>query len=255
MIFVIFPGKLLTVPSERLAKMIRLFLVEDQVIIRNGLKIMLETKPDFQMVGEAENGKDAIAQLQQLQGSEQFPDVVLMDVRMPEMDGVEATQHLCQTYPDLKILILTTFDDSEYVQKALQNGAKGYLLKDTPTEELAKAIRSIEQGYTQFGPGLLEKAIAQGPPSTSTEIQIEPLAEPPAELLALTNREREVLKLIAEGLSNREIAEALVLSDGTVRNHVSNVLTRLNVRDRTQAVILANTFPTYLDPTDSLEEE
>jgi DNA-binding NarL/FixJ family response regulator len=114
---------------------------------------------------------------------------------------------------------------------------------------------SIEQGYTQFGPGLLEKAIAQVSPPTSTEIPTEPPAEPPAELLALTNREREVLKLIADGLSNREIAETLVLTDGTVRNHVSNVLMRLNVRDRTQAVILANTFPTYLDPTDSPEEE
>jgi DNA-binding NarL/FixJ family response regulator len=235
--------------------MIRLFLVEDQAIVRNGLKIMLETKSDFQMVGEAENGKDAIALLQELQNSEQFPDVVLMDVRMPEMDGVEATQHLCQTYPDLKILILTTFDDSEYVQKALQNGAKGYLLKDTPTEELAKAIRSIEQGYTQFGPGLLEKAIIQGSPSTSTDRQTEPPVEPPAELLALTNREREVLKLIADGLSNREIAETLVLSDGTIRNHVSNVLARLNVRDRTQAVILANTFPAYLNHQDSPVEE
>jgi DNA-binding NarL/FixJ family response regulator len=232
--------------------MIRLFLVEDQAIVRNGLKIMLETIPDMQMIGEAENGKEAIAQLQKLQDSEQFPDVVLMDVRMPEMDGVEATQHLCQTYPDLKILILTTFDDSEYVQKALQNGAKGYLLKDTPTAELAKAIRSIKQGYTQFGPGLIEKALAQYTPSIESE------AEPPAELLALTDREREVLKLIAEGLSNREIAEALFLSEGTIRNHVSNVLARLNVRDRTQAVILANTFPAYLNPTnttDTTEEE
>jgi DNA-binding NarL/FixJ family response regulator len=225
---------------EELAKMIRLFLVEDQAIVRNGLKIMLETTPDFQMVGEAENGKEAIDQLLELQDSDRFPDVVLMDVRMPEMDGVEATQHLCQNYPDLKVLILTTFDDSEYVQTALQNGAKGYLLKDTPTAELAKAIRSIDQGYTQFGPGLIEKALAQSTPVNEIE------TEPPAELLALTDREREVLKLIAAGLSNREIAEALFLSEGTIRNHVSNVLARLNVRDRTQAVILANTFPSYL---------
>ncbi|PSB40279.1 response regulator transcription factor [Chamaesiphon polymorphus] len=229
--------------------MIRLFLVEDQAIVRDGLKIMLETTSDFQMVGEAENGVEAIDRLQELQDSDRFPDVVLMDVRMPEMDGVEATQHLCQTYPDLKVLILTTFDDSEYVRQALQNGAKGYLLKDTPIAELAKAIRSIFQGYTQFGPGLIEKALAQSDPVTEIE------TEPPAELLALTDREREVLKLIAEGLSNREIAEALFLSEGTVRNHVSNVLLRLNVRDRTQAVILANTFPTYLNPIDTLTEE
>jgi DNA-binding NarL/FixJ family response regulator len=235
--------------SEKLVQMIRLFLVEDQAIVRNGLKIMLETTPDFQMVGEAENGKAAIAQLQQLQDSEQFPDVVLMDVQMPEMDGVAATQHLCQTYPDLKILILTTFDYSEYVRQALQNGAKGYLLKDTPIAELAKAIRSIEQGYTQFGPGLIEKALVQYSPLTEIE------TEPPAELLALTDREREVLKLMAEGSSNREIAEVLFLSEGTIRNHVSNVLMRLNVRDRTQAVILANIFPTYLNPTDTPSEE
>jgi DNA-binding NarL/FixJ family response regulator len=242
---------------EKLAKMIRLFLVEDQDIVRNGLKIMLETTPDLQIVGEAENGKAAIDRLQELHDSDshserlrqRFPDVVLMDVRMPEMDGVEATQHLCQTYPDLKVLILTTFDDSEYVRQALQNGAKGYLLKDTPIAELAKAIHSISQGYTQFSPGSIEKALIRSAPLTEIE------TEPPAELLALTDREREVLKLIAEGLSNREIAEALFLSEGTVRNHVSNVLLRLNVRDRTQAVILANTFPTYLNPIDIPAEE
>jgi DNA-binding NarL/FixJ family response regulator len=231
--------------------MIRLFLVEDQAIVRNGLKTMLDTQADFQMVGEAENGKDAIAQLEQLQGSEQFPDVVLMDVQMPEMDGVQATQQLCQTHPDLKILILTTFDDTQYVQEALQHGAKGYLLKDTPTEELSKAIRSIEQGYTQFGPGLLEKAISQGTSATPPQEQVEP----PSGLLELTNRERDVLKLMAEGLNNREMAEALFLSEGTIRNHVSNILSRLDARDRTQAVILANTFAAYLTPSDGPKSE
>jgi DNA-binding NarL/FixJ family response regulator len=231
--------------------MIRLFLVEDQALVRNGLKTMLETQADFQMLGEAENGKDAIAQLEQLQSSEQFPDVVLMDVQMPEMDGVQATQQLCQTYPDLKILILTTFDDTQYVQEALQHGAKGYLLKDTPTEDLSKAIRSIEQGYTQFGPGLLEKAIAQGTSPTPPHEQ----ADPPSGLLELTNRERDVLKLMAEGLSNREMAEALFLSEGTIRNHVSNILSRLDARDRTQAVILAKTFAAYLAPSSDMEAE
>jgi DNA-binding NarL/FixJ family response regulator len=231
--------------------MIRLFLVEDQALVRNGLKTMLDTQADFQMVGEAENGKVAIVQLEQLQGSDKFPDVVLMDVQMPEMDGVQATQKLCQTYSDIKILILTTFDDTQYVQEALQHGAKGYLLKDTPTEELSKAIRSIEQGYTQFGPGLLEKAIVQGTSSPSAPEQ----AEPPPGLLELTNRERDVLKLMTEGLSNREMAEALFLSEGTIRNHVSNILSRLDARDRTQAVILANTFATYLKPSDDPKSE
>ncbi|MCU0534400.1 MAG: response regulator transcription factor [Hydrococcus sp. Prado102] len=223
--------------------MIRVMLVEDQEIVRRGLKTLLETKSDLQVVGEAENGKMAIEQLEALQGAEQFPEVVLMDIRMPVMGGVEATRLIRQQFRDIKILILTTFSDTQYVAEALRLGAKGYLLKDTPAEELAKAIRSISQGYTQFGPGIMEKVIAQVPTTEPNKRE-----EPPTGLLELTSREREVLRMIASGASNREIARSLFLSEGTVRNHISHILTRLNVRDRTQAAIVANTFSTWLEP-------
>lgn len=225
--------------------MIRVLLVEDQEIVRRGLKTLLETKPDLQVVGEADNGQRAIDQLEALHTMSLPPDVVLMDIRMPVMDGVKATQLICQQFPETKILVLTTFNDTEYVALALRFGAKGYLLKDTPAEELAKAIRSIHQGYTQFGPGIVEKMIAQ----VSTP---QPnLPEPPPGLKELTLREREVLLLIAAGASNREIAQALFLSEGTVRNHISHILTRLNVRDRTQAAIVANTFLAWLENPES----
>lgn len=223
--------------------MIRVLLVEDQEIVRRGLKTLLEIKPDLKVVAEADNGQRAIEQLKALHQESLAPDVVVMDIRMPVMDGVQATQLMCQQFSDTKILVLTTFDDSDYVAQALRFGAKGYLLKDTPAEELAKAIRSIHQGYTQFGPGIVEKAIA------SVQIsQPEPQQEPPPGLKELTAREREVLRMIADGGSNKEIASALFLSEGTVRNHISHILTRLNLRDRTQAAIVANTFSSYLEP-------
>jgi DNA-binding NarL/FixJ family response regulator len=222
--------------------MIRVLLVEDQEIVRRGLKTLLETKPDLQVVGEAENGKIAIEQLSALQGASQLPDVVLMDIRMPVMDGVEATRLICQQFREVKIVILTTFSDTQYVAQALRFGARGYLLKDTPAEELAKAIRSIYQGYTQFGPGIMEKVIAQVATTEPNKVE-----DPPSGLLELTAREREVLRMIASGASNREIAQTLFLSEGTVRNHISHILTRLNVRDRTQAAIVANAFSTWLE--------
>ncbi|AFY78376.1 response regulator containing a CheY-like receiver domain and an HTH DNA-binding domain [Pleurocapsa sp. PCC 7327] len=222
--------------------MIRVLLVEDQEIVRRGLKTLLGTKPDLQIVGEADNGQSAIEQLEAWQAVSQLPDVVVMDIRMPVMDGVEATRLICQQFAGTKILVLTTFNDTQYVSEALRFGAKGYLLKDTPAEELAKAIRSIHQGYTQFGPGILERAIAQ-----VSAIESEKPKDPPPELLELTAREREVLRLIAAGASNREIAQALFLSEGTVRNHISHILARLNVRDRTQAALVANTFLDWLE--------
>ena len=226
--------------------MIRVLLVEDQEIVRRGLRTLLETKPDLQVVGEADNGQRAIEQLEALHTKSLPPDVVLMDIRMPVMDGVKAIQLICQQFPGTKILILTTFNDTSYVADALRFGAKGYLLKDTPAEELAKAIRSIHQGYTQFGPGIVEKMIAQVP-------TLEPNRhiEAPPGLKELTPREREVLRMIAAGASNREIASILFLSEGTVRNHISHILTRLNVRDRTQAAIIANTYSFWLENPES----
>jgi DNA-binding NarL/FixJ family response regulator len=220
--------------------MIHVLLVEDQEIVRRGLRTLLELDPEFQIVAEAGDGQQALDQLAVLQTAHRLPDVVLMDIRMPIMDGVMATQHICQHYPNIKILMLTTFDDTKYIAEALRFGAKGYLLKDTPPEELAEAIRSLHKGYTQFGPGILERLIAHVP----TDV-LEDKTLPPG-MAELTPREKEVLCLIAKGASNREIAQTLFLSEGTVRNHISHILTRLDLRDRTQAAIVANAFLNYL---------
>lgn len=217
---------------------IQVLLVEDQEIVRRGLKTLLETKSDLRVIGEAGNGQEAIACVEALHRDQQLPDVILMDIRMPVMDGVMATEQICQKFPGTKILILTTFDDTRYVAEALRFGAKGYLLKDTPSEELAEVIRSVHRGYTQFGPGILEKMIA----SVANQQPEAAIEEPPAGLAELTSRERQVLVMIADGGSNREIAQALHLSEGTIRNYITNILNRLNLRDRTQAAIVANTF-------------
>ncbi|WP_414552603.1 response regulator [Anabaena sp. CCY 0017] len=216
--------------------MINVLLVDDQNLIRQGLRALLELEPDLEIVGEAENGEQAIKLSEQLQ-----PDVILMDIRMPIMDGVAATREIQKRCAGIKILVLTTFDDDEYVKAALQNGAMGYLLKDTPSEELAVAIRAVYKGYTQLGPGIVKKLVTQFSTLTPT-----PLPPVPPSLAELTPREKEVLRLIAVGANNREIAQQLYISEGTVKNHVTNILNRLNLRDRTQAAIIANTFLVYL---------
>lgn len=207
--------------------MIRVLLVDDQGIVREGLQSLLEAKPDLEVVGQAENGQIAVELAVQLN-----PDVVLMDVRMPVMDGVAATRSLRDKKPEIKVLVLTTFDDDEYVAQAMQSGAKGYLLKDTPSEELAQAIRSVQKGYTQLGPGLFEKVMA----ATPKPPEPEPI---PEEFQQLTPRELEVVQLIGRGYNNREIAEELFITERTVKNHVSSILNRLNLRDRTQVALLA----------------
>jgi DNA-binding NarL/FixJ family response regulator len=209
--------------------MISLLLVDDQNLIRQGLKALLELEPDLEVVGEAENGLIAIDRVTEFQ-----PNVVLMDIRMPVMDGVTATKQICQKFPNVNILVLTTFDDDTYVTAAIKNGAKGYLLKDTPSEEIAAAIRAVALGYTHLAPGMIDKIM-------SGQIDKSEITLPP-ELAELTPRELEILKLIAGGSNNREIAGQLYISEGTVKNHVTNILTRLNVRDRTQAAILAKTY-------------
>ncbi|XHR81774.1 MAG: response regulator [Gloeotrichia echinulata GP01] len=222
--------------------MIRILLVEDQEVVREGLKALLEIKPDLEVVAEASNGQQAIEQVESLHTQNLIPDVILMDIRMPIMDGVTATQLICQKFPGMKILIFTTFNDSKYVAEALRFGAKGYLLKDTPSHELAEVIRSIYRGYTQFSPGVLEKIVANVPTT-----KIQQTSELPPGFDKLSPRERQVLRMIANGASNREIAQTLSISDGTVRNHISHILTRLNLRDRTQASIVANSFPRWLE--------
>jgi DNA-binding NarL/FixJ family response regulator len=209
--------------------MITLLLVDDQNLIRQGLKALLELEPDIQVVGEAENGAMAIECVRTLN-----PNVVLMDIRMPVMDGVAATKAICQQFPNVNVLVLTTFEDDNYVSAAIESGAKGYLLKDTPSEEIAAAIRAVDRGYTHLAPGMLAKIM-------SGQVK-KPAPTLPPEIEELTPRELEVLKLIAKGANNREIAQVLYISEGTVKNHVTNLLNRLNLRDRTQAAIFANTY-------------
>ena len=220
-----------------MTNMIKVLLVDDQNLIRQGLKALLELEQDLTIVGEAENGESAMKLIAELR-----PDVVLMDIRMPVMDGVATTREIQKHFTGIKVLVLTTFDDDEYVTAALQNGAMGYLLKDTPSEELAVAIRAVYKGYTQLGPGIVKKLLTQFPNVTPTQSP-----PPPPSLAELTPREKEVLRLIASGASNREIAQKLYISEGTVKNHVTNILNSLNLRDRTQAAIFANSFLPYLD--------
>jgi len=204
--------------------MIKLLLVDDQSIIREGLSSLLTAQPDLEVVGEAANGEEAVQQALSLN-----PDVVLMDIRMPVMDGVAAIQILKERSPEIKILVLTTFDDDRYVAEAMAHGADGYLLKDTPSAELAQAIRSVDRGYTQMGPGLFAKTLTSSKQNSNSE-----------ELAQLTAREREVLQLIATGHSNKEIASQLYITERTVKNHVNSILRTLDLRDRTQAAIFAN---------------
>ena len=219
--------------------MIRVLLVDDQPLIRRGLRALLKPERDLEIVGEAENGEAAIALLESF-NADLTADVILMDIRMPIMDGVAATKAIVPAFPHTKILILTTFDDTAYVTQALQNGASGYLLKDTPASELVSAIGLIHKGYTQLSPGLAQKLLAPplpplSPPSPPLNSQF---SIPNSQFQTpLTPREEEILSLIASGSSNREIAQHLYISEKTVKNHITNLLSRLGLRDRTQAAI------------------
>lgn len=224
--------------------MIRILLVDDQTIIRQGLRSLLESQADFKIVGEADNGKSAIATVEQLYDTPEQPDLILMDVRMPVMDGVAAIKKLSEKFSLISVLVLSTFDDDEYITKAMQFGAKGYLLKDTAIDEIANAIRSTIKGYTQLGPGLFQKFLTQ------SSQQNFPLSKELSNTLqALSPREKEVLSLIAKGASNKEIAQQLYIAERTVKAHVTSILSQLNLRDRTQAAILATQYPGLLiDP-------
>lgn len=212
---------------------IRVVLVDDQQLIRMGFRMVLDAEPDIEVVGEAEDGAQGVRMV----AAEQ-PDVVLMDVRMPKVDGIEATRQIVGQYPATRVVVLTTFDLDEYAFAALRAGASGFLLKDAPPEQLLGAITSVFHGDAVIAPSttkrLLEHLVT---PKRST-----PSAEYDAELAALatlTAREREVLEAMAEGLSNTEIAAKLFVSATTVKTHVGKVLTKLGARDRVQAVVLA----------------
>jgi len=205
--------------------MIRLLLVDDQTLFRQGLASLLSLQEDLEVIGQANHGREAIALTEELQ-----PDVILMDVRMPICDGVVATREIHQRYPWIRILVLTTFDEDEYIWQFLQAGALGYLLKSTPSGQIATAIRTIHQGYSQLGPTIAPKVFAQLNHIASTQISYPYL---------LSERELEVLQLLAQGKNNREIAAALHLTEGTVKNHMTHILCQLGVRDRTQATLWA----------------
>jgi DNA-binding NarL/FixJ family response regulator len=205
--------------------MIRVLLADDQPLARAGIKAVLEATGTIKVVAEAGNGSQAIQQARECN-----PDVVLMDVRMPDMDGIEATRRL----PNHKVIILTTFGLDDYIIEALRAGASGFLVKDAPVEELVRAVRTVAAGDAQLSPTVTKRLLDQVARRLPAAVHRD------AELLAsLTDREREVLRLVATGMSNAEIAAALVISEATVKTHVSNVLQKLGLRDRVQAVIYA----------------
>lgn len=214
--------------------MIRVLLVDDQTLVRQGIQMLLEIEADIQVVGQAANGREALHMVEDLR-----PDVVLMDVRMPEMDGVAATQAISASFPDTGVIILTTFEDDEFVFGGLEAGARGYLLKDISSEEMAQAIRKVAAGEALIQPSITRKVLAEfSRLATAAEKSAnKPLQ--PALVEPLTEREQEVLNALAKGLSNREIARQLVITEGTVKNHVSSLIAKLEVRDRTQAVLKA----------------
>ena len=218
--------------------MVRVLVADDQRLIREGIASLLSIQGGVEVVGMAAHGQEAVEQALALS-----PDVILMDVQMPVMDGVTATAHIRRQLPACQVLMLTTFDDEDYIVKALQAGASGYLLKDIPADDLAQAIRLTHAGIYQLDPsvaGKLVGALGQPPRSSGEAVsQVETAEAASRTAPPLTDRELQVLRLIAQGATNREIATQLVISEGTVKNHISNILSRLGLRDRTQAAIYA----------------
>jgi DNA-binding NarL/FixJ family response regulator len=221
-----------TLPEEAKTNVERLsiLIVDDQALVRAGFRMILDAEDDVEVVGEASNGVEAIDEVRRLR-----PDIVLMDVRMPELDGIEATRRLlADEDARTKIVMLTTFDMDEYVYEALRAGASGFLLKDVPPEQLVEGIRAVGSGEALLAPSITRRVIEEfvrRPP--------EAPRTPPPELEELTERELEVLKLIARGLSNAEIAKELFVSETTVKTHVSRILMKLQLRDRVQVVVFA----------------
>ncbi len=202
-------------------------IADDQALVRSGFRLIVDGRPDLEVVGEAEDGAQAVALVEELE-----PDVILLDIRMPNLDGIEATKRIVASGSRTRVLVLTTFDLDEYVYGAVRAGASGFLLKDVRPGELVDAIRVVASGNALLGPTAIERLLTR----------FSPLADPPAEAVAvgsLTDREAETLQLLASGLSNAEIAAKLVVSEATVKSHVSSVLRKLGVRDRVQAVIAA----------------
>lgn len=210
-------------------KTIRVLLVDDQALFREGLRTLLETRPDIEVIGEAANGEEAV-QFAKLTR----PDVALMDLRMPRLSGVEATRRIRAAVPDCSVIVLTTFDDDDEVFEALRAGAAGYLLKGAPLEKISEAIRSVRRGDSFLQPSIAAKVVAEfNRLSPWSAINQQNLLDP------LSSREREVLRYLACGRSNKEIAQVLEIAEGTVKNHMTNILAKLGVLDRTQAALKA----------------
>ncbi|MCE1254515.1 MAG: response regulator transcription factor [Anaerolineae bacterium] len=209
---------------------IRILIVDDQRLMRDGLRTLFELEEGLEVVGEGENGQKALELYEQLQ-----PDVVLMDVRMPQMDGVEATRQIIERWPQAHVIILTTFDDDAYIFEGLRAGALGYLLKDVSGEELSAAVRTVAGGGALIEPSVTRKVLAEF-------ARLQPLQPTAAEKLIdpLSERELEILKELGKGASNREIAFKLHLAEGTVKNYISVILQKLNVQDRTRAALRAH---------------
>ncbi len=229
---------------------IRVLLVDDQALLRESFRRLLELQGErLRVVGTAGDGVEAVAAVERLTRERHPPDVVLMDVRMPRLDGVEATRQLQARFPDVRVMMLTTFDDEEYIVDGLRAGAKGYLLKDVSADQLVQAIESVHRGESPLQPAVAAKLVARFARSPES-LAPAPAAAPtpgapvPAHHAGgpgddLTEREREILGRLARGDSNREIGEALFITEGTVKNHVSNILSKLGLRDRTQAALWA----------------
>jgi DNA-binding NarL/FixJ family response regulator len=209
---------------------VRVVVADDQALVRAGFRLLVDSVPDLEVVGEAVDGTEAVEAARR-----ERPDVVLMDIRMPRMDGLEATRQITAdtTLAEVRVLMLTTFDLDEYVYQALRAGASGFLLKDTPPADLLAAIRVVASGDALLAPGITRRLIAE------FARRPEPTEVPPAALAALTDREREVLGLVAHGLSNNEIAQRLVVSAATSKTYVSRLLAKLGARDRAQLVAIA----------------
>ena len=205
---------------------IQVLVVDDHAIVRDGIASLLTTIPDMEVAGEAANGRQAVSLFKRLQ-----PDIVLMDLVMPEMDGIQAIEEIITLKPDARILVLTSYATDDKVFPALKAGASGYLLKDSDSEELVRSIREIQRGESSIDPKIARRLLR--------EISAPPPQSKPAEVDPLTNREVEVLKLVAMGKTNLEIADQLVISEGTVRTHVSNILGKLHLASRTQATLYA----------------
>jgi DNA-binding NarL/FixJ family response regulator len=206
---------------------VRVMIVDDQALMRQGLKTLLDLEERVEVVGEAADGVEALALLPTID-----PDVVLVDVRMPRMNGVELVGYLSRRYPGVAAVILTTFDDDEYVFEGLRSGARGYLLKDTPSEELVAAIERAHRGEAVLGGSITSKVVSEFR-------RLAPPREHAPDMDLLSGREREVLRLLATGASNREISRKLYITEGTVKNHITSILRKLDLRDRTQAALYA----------------